>query len=282
MIEVIVPIFNAPEATEMCLDALARYTENSVPITLMDDASTDSAIAGILEQFVERRPQTHVLSQKINLGFVRTVNHAMKHSDHDVILLNSDAMVTPDWIDGFHRCAASDPDIATITPFSNNAEICSWPEFCVNNPVPNEPDAVASAIRDYGSCEYPDLPTGVGFCMFIRRAALDTLGLFDDKTFGLGYGEENDFCMRAAAAGWRNVLCDDTYVVHLGGQSFAATDHRPGGENLKRLLDKYPDYNRIVAEFIQSDPIAPIREALIRHADRSTHSLTAATIYQDS
>jgi GT2 family glycosyltransferase len=69
----------------------------------------------------------------------------------------------------------------------------------------------AAAVRIY-----PDIPTGVGFCMFIRRRLLNKIGLFDAVTFRLGYGEENDFCMRALAAGWRNVLCDDTFVQHVG------------------------------------------------------------------
>ena len=65
------------------------------------------------------------------------------------------------------------------------------------------------------------IPTGVGFCMYIRRACLDEIGLFDAETFGRGYGEENDFCMRAAAAGWRNVLAGDVFVYHEGAVSFS-------------------------------------------------------------
>ncbi len=262
MIEIVVPVFNAADATRQCLAALARHTDVTVPVTVIDDASTDPEISTIVERFTAERKNTRLVVHETNQGFVRSVNEAMADCEHDVILLNSDAIVTPDWLVGFERCAASDARIATITPFSNNAEICSWPRFCENNPVPDSPDQLAGMIRAFGSNRYPDLPTAVGFCMYIRRSAREELGLFDASTFGLGYGEENDFCRRADAAGWRNVLCDDTYVVHLGGRSFEATGHRPGGENLQRLLDRYPDYNRIIADFIREDPIAPIRSAL--------------------
>ena len=98
--------------------------------------------------------------------------------------------------------------------------------------------------------------------MYIRRAALDALGGFDAATFGRGYGEENDFCLRAAAHGWRNVLCDDAYVVHVGGQSFAPLGEKPGGENLARLVARYPRYNALVADFIARDPLAAIRKRI--------------------
>jgi GT2 family glycosyltransferase len=96
----------------------------------------------------------------------------------------------------------------------------------------------------------------------VRRAALRRLGDFDAETFGRGYGEENDFCLRAAAMGWRNVLCDTAYVVHHGGASFEPLDLAPGGENLARLLARWPDYNERVARFIMADPLAPLRLAL--------------------
>src|SRR5690606_6719271 len=133
-------------------------------------------------------------------------------------------------------CAGGDTTIATVTPFSNNAEICSLPGFCQANPVPDDPEQVARAAASAGDPVYPAIPTGVGFCMYIRRAAWTAVGAFDGDTFGRGYGEENDWCFRASALGWRHVLCDDAYVVHVGGMSFAGTGHRPGGGQMEKLL----------------------------------------------
>jgi GT2 family glycosyltransferase len=183
----------------------------------------------------------------------------MRRAAGDVVLLNADTITTRGWLERLAACAASDPRIATATPFSNNAEICSFPAFCVANPLPADADAIAAACVAAGPPGYPELPTGVGFCMFVRRAALDAIGGFDAATFGRGYGEENDFCRRAAGHGWRNVLCDDAFVGHRGGVSFGDTGHRPGGENLARLLARYPGYNAAVADFIARDPLAPRR-----------------------
>ncbi len=110
---------------------------------------------------------------------------------------------------------------------------------------------------------YPDLPTAVGFCMAIARRAIDRVGLFDEARFGRGYGEENDFSLRARAAGLRNVLCDDVYVVHLGGRSFGPLGLRPGETSMQSLLERHPDYLDRVHAFIEADPLAARREAVL-------------------
>lgn len=253
---IVVPVHNGADVLPACLDSLARTLSADVEVELVDDASTDPRVAPILAAH-EHRPRWRVERQPRNLGFVGTVNAAFARAPGDVLLLNSDTVATRGWLERMQRCAASDPRIATVTPFSNNAEICSLPDFCRANPVPEDPDAVAAACAV--PADYPELPTAVGFCMWVARAALDAVGDFDAATFGRGYGEENDFCMRAAAHGFRNVLCDDAYVVHVGGQSFAAAGLAPGGENLARLVARYPHYNRLVADFIARDPLAARR-----------------------
>jgi hypothetical protein len=100
--------------------------------------------------------------------------------------------------------------------------------------------------------------------MAVSRKALDTLGLFDEKIFGMGYGEENDFSMRAQQAGLRNVLCDDVYVVHLGGRSFGPLGLKPDESTMQRLLGLHPQYLQQIQEFISTDPLSVRREQLIR------------------
>ncbi|MFK7955824.1 MAG: glycosyltransferase family 2 protein [Lysobacterales bacterium] len=262
MSEVIVPVFNAAPYLQRCLQSLLEHSESHQRYLLIDDASTDPRVTELLAEFCARRTHARMLRNDQNLGFVGTTNRAMDLTDQDVVLLNSDTEVTAGWLQALERCAESDPNIATATPFSNNAEICSLPEFCVNNPMPDGSADWSDAVNRCNSQQYPELPTGVGFCLFIRRRALTELGLFD-PCFGRGYGEENDFCRRAANAGWRNVLCDNAFVAHSGGRSFAPVNITPNGENLRILLERHPDYERLVADFIAQDPIRPIREAIV-------------------
>ncbi|PKM09879.1 MAG: glycosyltransferase [Gammaproteobacteria bacterium HGW-Gammaproteobacteria-5] len=266
---VIVPVFNAYQALDACLASLDRSLPARSPVYLADDASSDPRVADVLDAWQQRSALAITRVHRVaNHGFPGNVNAALAATaPADVVILNSDTITTTGWLQRIAACAASDPHIATITPWSNNAEIASFPRFCENNPAPDDADMMAQAAATAGTPEYPELPTTMGFCMYLRRAALNACGVFDAATFGRGYGEENDLSRRLAAHGWRNVLCDDAYVVHIGNASFGPLDLGPGGDNLQRLLARWPDYNERIARFILSDPLAPLRARLQRRLD---------------
>lgn len=275
---IIVPVFNAYEYVERCLDSIARTVADNQAVLLVDDASSDPRISPLLKNWSQERSSWRVLSNASNLGFVQTVNRAIADTEGDVVLLNSDTLVHGCWLDALQRCAGNIENLATATPFSNNAEICSYPNFCESNLPCEHPELLIQAMREVGPPQYPELPTGVGFCMLVTRRALDLVGSFDADTFGVGYGEENDFCLRCSKAGLRNVLCDDAYVIHQGGASFSAIGHAPNGDNLRRLNEKHPGYDALVADFIDKDPIKPIRAKI---ASRYAQLLADSQPHQD-
>jgi len=263
VIDVVVPVYNAPEDVRLCVASVLANLRPDVRLVLIDDASPNPGVAAFFEELrMLAHPQVVLLRNEVNLGFTGTANRGMGLSRADVILLNSDTIVTAGWLDALMHGAATDPRIGTITPFSNNAEICSFPDFCVATawPATENPDPVAAAMLAAAVPTYPDLPTGVGFCMFVRRALLDAIGEFD-AVFGLGYGEENDFCLRAAAAGWRNVLADNAFVVHTGGRSFEGQKAWLGPRNMVLLLERHPHYLEMVQTYIAADPLRPLRQA---------------------
>lgn len=266
---VIVPVFNAHRALDACLASLDRTLPAHSAVYVSDDASSDPRVADVLSAWQQRSAlAVRVVRQPRNLGFPGNVNAALAATaTADVVVLNSDTLTTAGWLQRIAACAGVDARIASITPWSNNAEIASFPRFCENNPAPDDPDTLAQAAASAGTPEYPELPTTMGFCMFLRRAALNLCGDFDAVTFGRGYGEENDLSCRFSAHGWRNVLCDDAYVVHSGNASFGPLDMGPGGDNLQRLLARWPDYNERIARFILRDPLAALRARLQRRLD---------------
>jgi len=261
---IIVPVFNALAKLQACLESISRTVPPATRVLLIDDASTDIGVQPLLQSWVdESRAARRLLVHDVNRGFVATANHGMQMADTDVVLLNSDTEVTSGWLQNLGHCLDSDTSIATATPWSNNGEIVSIPRFCVSNPVPSNPEAIAAVIRSCGQPSYPEMPTAVGFCMAISLRAIKMIGLFDEATFGLGYGEENDFCQRAEQTGLRNVLCDDTFVVHHGGASFGPLGLKPDEQSMQKLLAKHPDYLRKVSEFIKSDPLEPRRQQIL-------------------
>ncbi|MFN9968069.1 MAG: glycosyltransferase family 2 protein [Lysobacteraceae bacterium] len=260
---VVVPVVNALEELDDCLGAIDRNLPAGARVPLADAASTDPRIARVVDDWAGRtRLRATVARRAGNLGFPANCNAAFEETgDANVVLLNSDAEPAGDWLRRLAACAAANPAIASATPWSNNGEIVSFPNFVSPNPLPEDPEAIARAAARLVP-RYPDLPTAVGFCMFVRRAAWRALGGFDAETFGRGYGEENDWCLRAEAHGWRHALCDDAYVVHHGHASFAATGLAPGGENLRRLNARWPGYNERIARFILDDPLRGDRDRL--------------------
>ncbi|CAH9014898.1 glycosyltransferase [Candidatus Nitrosacidococcus sp. I8] len=264
IIDVIIPVYNAYDQLLACLESVWHHTEEKdYRLILIDDKSTDPRIQSLFQELkVKNKPNILLLENPENKGFVATVNYGMGSSTRDVILLNSDTIVTPKWLDKLKKCADSDPRIGTITPFSNNGEICSFPQFCQENTVPENLDLLVQAMEIAPLPHSLDIPTGVGFCLYIRRHLLDKIGLFDEETFGRGYGEENDFCMRAVARGYRNVLCPDAYVAHVGSSSFGEEKKALAEKQMAALLKKHPSYLSQVTQFIKVDPIKPIRHVI--------------------
>lgn len=269
-VSVVIPVYNAPRELERCLASVYSTVPDDTEVVVIDDASPDPSTAEVLRRWREILPVSWKFhANQKNRGFVATANLGMRLTQNDVVLLNSDTEPAPGWLQGLQRCLSSDPLIATATPWTNNGEIASIPEFCQVNPVPPDASAVAGIIARSGVAIYPELPTAVGFCMAISRSAIDRIGVFDEVLFGKGYGEENDFSVRAAQAGMRNVLCDDAYVVHLGGRSFGPIGLKPDESTMQRLLSRHPDYLRQVQAFIESDPLAARRAAIIDAMDRA-------------
>lgn len=260
--DVIIPVYNAYFDFIKCLYSTIKY-QNKYRIICINDKSTDPRID---ELFLKIKPWENenliLLKNPTNSGFVKTVNKGMKYSKNDVILLNSDTIVTNNWTAKLANCAYSNERIATVTPFSNNATICSIPKFCQDNIVPEgfTVDAFADFVEKISLKQFPELPTAVGFCMYIKRSAIEEIGYFDEATFGKGYGEENDFCMRVIKAGYRNVLCDDTFIFHKGAASFSGAQTELMKNNLKILSERYPDYFPDVAKFCQLNPLTAIQE----------------------
>lgn len=258
-VDVIVPVYRGLEDTRRCiLSVLESSNKTPMRLVVINDASPEPEVTEWLREVQAGHPdRIELLENPENLGFVGTVNRGMAlHPGSDVLLLNSDAEVANDWLDRLQAAAYSDARIASVTPFSNNATICSYPRFCEANDLPKGWDTAAldSLFARANPPEVVDVPTGVGFCMYIRRDSLDELGLFDTANFGKGYGEENDFCCRAREAGWRNVHAVNVFARHAGGVSFGASKSARELAAMETLRRLHPRYETEVHAFVAQDP----------------------------
>lgn len=249
LVTVIVPVFNAPEEVERCVTALRAHTSGAARLVLVDDASTDASVHHILER-AESVQGISVLRNETNLGFTRSVNKALGITDGDVVILNSDTRVGPRWLQNLRQAAYSRDDVAAVSPLSDKAGVFSAPvEGGVDlGSLGLAWDEAALQVSRGSRRERPVIPTAHGFCLYVRRNALNRVGLFDAKAFPRGYGEETDFCLRSRQLGFVCVLDDATYVQHTQAASF--------GDERKKLVDagrkiidkRYPYYTNQVQE----------------------------------
>lgn len=258
-VDVIVPVYNGAVALQRCLNSvLSSELVTPFSVIVIDDASPDPAVQPVLATYASNERVT-LLRNEVNLGFVGTVNRGMQESTRDVVLLNSDTEVTAGWLDRLVVSAAGD-GVSTVTPMSNNATVYSFPSIAggedIDSRLLHEYD---SAIAQANAGRTVEIPTGHGFCMFITRRSLDDVGLFDRAAFGRGYGEENDFCLRARARGWRHLLATDTFVYHQGEVSFSEMASMNQTQGMEVLRGRYPSYLADIARYVEADPAAPHR-----------------------
>ena len=264
-VDVIIPVYRGYDETLACIHSvLTAPVQTPYKLVVVDDCSPEPALSAVLGGLADSG-LIQLIRNSTNLGFVGSVNRGMSlHSDRDVILLNSDTIVYNDWLDRLRSAAVSEDRIGTATPFSNNATICSYPRFVQNNDLELELDFrdLDRLTAEVNARVRVPVPTAVGFCMYVRRQCLAETGLFDAARFGKGYGEENDFCLRASQNNWRHVLAADVLVRHQGAVSFTTSARTATAEASKRLLERYPNYDQLIAEFIRKDPIRQARRRL--------------------
>lgn len=257
-VDIIIPVYNGLEDLKKCVDSIKRHTDLSVHrVILVDDKSPDEQVLPYLRSLAQECEGILLIESEKNEGFSASVNKGMKYSDRDVILLNSDTIVTAGWVEKITTCAYFSAAIATVTPMSNAATLCSVPEFLKDNPLPEgySVDDMAELVEACSIRRYPKISVAVGFCMYIKRTVLNQIGFFDAEAFGKGYGEENDFCYRAEKQGYIHVMCDDTFIYHKGTASFDTEEKRKLIQEHEEILkERHMEYVRKNERYCQENP----------------------------
>jgi GT2 family glycosyltransferase len=262
LVDVVIPVYRGRQETLACIDSVLTTIGKCGSVIVIDDATEDAGLALALRDLATAGHIT-LLRNETNLGFVGAVNRVLAmDSIRDVVLLNSDTLVFHDWLKRMRTAAYCETRVGTVTPWSNDGSIVSYPRESGSSLHPED----ALTLDELAAGTHPgisiEVPVGVGFCLYLRRDCLNDVGEFDASVFGTGYGEEVDFCLRARMKGWSHRLAADVFVYHAGGRSFgarrAALLERSG-----RLLNlRHPGYDRFIASFLTQDPLRPLRRRL--------------------
>ena len=263
-VDVVVPVYNGLEQTLSCLDSVLADLPHWARVVVVDDASPDPRVGRALARLAATHRIT-LLTQPANQGFPGTANRGMRHDPtRDVVLLNSDTLVPPGWLPSLREAAYAAPDIGSATPLSNDASIVSYPSVDHPNAMPDLATTIAldALAQRANAGQLVDVPTAVGFCVYLKRDCLNATGLLRDDLFAQGYGEENDFCIRARHLGWRHVAVPSVFVAHVGGHSFGFAKQHLIARNMGVLNQLHPGYDTLIHDFQRTDPLAEHRRRL--------------------
>ena len=262
-INIVVPVYAGVTETLACLSSvLATTSPRLTHITVVDDASPEPELREALEA-LQRDGRITLIRNATNLGYPGAVNRGLRrHVYCDVVLLNADTEVFPGWLEGLRAAAYGREGIGTVTPLGEEASIVSYSRRKPQPASSAEAARIAAVAQAVNVERIVDLPVGVGFCLYVRRDCLNEIGEFEEHDFGKGYGEENDFCLRARRFGWRHVAATSVFVRHLGGRSFGAAKNLLLRRNHRLLNIRHPGYDGLVEQFLKSDPLRAAKRAI--------------------
>jgi len=258
-VSVIVPVFNALEDVKECLYAIETSTYENYELVIADDCSKLD-VKKWLEEYSKDKKHIRLSLASKNQGYTVNVNNAIKQTKADyVILLNSDTKVFGNWIEKLLIPFYSDNTVGISGALSNAAGWQSVPYLRADNTLPAHMDIekVNKYLEESSSHPYYPMSDIInGFCMCIKQKTIDTIGLFDEKAFPRGYGEEDDFCMRARNNGFKNVVVTSTYVHHSKSKSFGHETRVKLATASRKILDeKYgKEGYKLVTESIGKNP----------------------------
>lgn len=275
---IIIPVYNAIDEVIDCLDSVVRNTplSENINVLVLNDCSPDKSVKPSLNKY-KNHEHINIKHHFRNLGYTKNVNKGIQLSkNRDVILLNSDTIVSPNWIRNLITAAYSQEDIGTVTAVSNGAGAFSVPKSGYNE-VPNHLD-IDSLSRIVNQCNGPyiDVPTGNGFCLYIKRSLINDIGIFDEKKFPKGYGEENDFCMRAVECGWLNIVDTKTYIYHKRSASFKESKHKLMESGVNQVKSDFPEYAGAIKSIGGSELFKDIRSKIDNKINKINYSTPTA------
>jgi GT2 family glycosyltransferase len=281
-VDILVPVYDGYEETLECINSVLRnrsLNRTAHRVIVLDDATPNAELRNALRAMAADGQIEHI-QHATNLGFIRNVNRGMAlHTERDVVWLNADTRVHGNWLDRLRTVAYRDKHIASVTPFTNNGELMSFPVSRISHTMPTaEQQAELDQLASNVDAAAMEIETGCGFCLYLKRDAINEAGYLDEVHLLRGYGEETDWCLRARSLGWRHMGAPNVFVAHQGGISFGEEKTLRVAHNNAILKRRYPNASDRYHAFCLRDPIKPARQALqrARLAQLSTHLATAA------
>ena len=259
-VDVILPVHSGCETFDACLQALETYG-GYAQLIVIDDCSSDRRIEALLQRRApEKATRVRLLRNDRALGFATCVNRGIASSNNDILVLAPDVMVTRSWVEKLRRCAVSDRSIGIVSPFSNDGASCALClSFACQAESSGEMAELVNRAAELAAVPlYPDVTIPAGACMLVRRGLIRKIGVLDEALGSIA-DVTAELCARARRAGYRTVLCDDTYVFRRKGvDSSSEHGEAQAADRSPPLLAEQDGSMRVGRASFAPDAIRPI------------------------
>jgi GT2 family glycosyltransferase len=213
LVSIFIPVYNKVEYTKKCLESFFRntnLTKHSCELILLNDGSTDGT-----EDYFKELGIRKVLTLKHNVkAMIFSLMYRVCEGKY-AAFVNNDTILTSNWLDNLLTCIQSDPDIISVSPSTPNT---SNLQGMVDEFTPENAE-VKARVHNV-------------ICPYLweeRCRIMPVIALYDiDKVNTIGFADryfytmefwDDDFCLRARRAGYKQVLCKDTWCYHFGSIS---------------------------------------------------------------
>ncbi len=270
-ITIVIPIYSRSntdlDTLHKCIKSILSKTHNAFNLLLIDDCSQNTRTRPFLENITKGLSNVLILQNKKNLGFPKTVNRGILESGRsDVVILNSDVVVTDNWLVNLSRCAYSDHAFGPVSPLTNRAVFTSFPVTGADNNIPQRIslDHYSHLIHCTSESQYPQILSASGFCMYLKRSLIDEIGLFDEA-YGRGYYEDTDLSMRSMEHGYACIADDSTFILHANSASFGEEKYQLSENNKSIFSMRYPFYERIFKSCLTQNTYSKLHNNLSKN-----------------
>ena len=218
VVSMVILTFNQLNYTKECVESIRKHTPEPHEVIFVDNGSTDGTVKW-LKKLAAGHNHYKLIENETNLGFAKGCNQGIAAASGEfVLLLNNDTVVTKDWLSGMLETLNSATDIGIVGPMTDHIKGIQK--------VPGTKNLNRASLNDYAAGfrkanRYRRVSTRrvIGFCMLFKRALVEQIGALDE-IFRIGNFEDDDLCLRARLAGYRNVIAGDVFIHHYGNRSF--------------------------------------------------------------
>ncbi|OOC63744.1 glycosyltransferase [Paenibacillus ihbetae] len=233
---IIILTYNKLDYTIQCIESIRLYTSpGTYEIIIVDNNSTDGT-----RDWLEQQDDVISILNENNMGFPRGCNQGIDiASGTNILLLNNDVIVTENWLDNMLNCLYSSNKVGAVSCVTNS---CTYlQEIPVDYTDLESMQAFASQYNSKSNpSAWEERLKLIGFCMLIKKSVVDQIGLLDE-VFSPGNYEDDDYSTRIRMAGYKLLLCRDTFIHHYGSTSFKENRRYFDllNRNKKKFIDKW-------------------------------------------